>query len=50
LAELGFFVKELNVGWAEWIADELPTHGGRVPRGEIRCTCSDEVGHQLHAP
>ena len=41
-------MKELNTGWAEWQAEELPTHGGEnVPTGTIRCSCSlhaDAVG------
>jgi hypothetical protein len=28
LAEQGFNVKELNVGWQEWTADSLPTEPG----------------------
>jgi hypothetical protein len=43
LAGSGFFVKELNIGWAEWSAHELPTHGGRVAEGELSCGCSDEL-------
>jgi hypothetical protein len=43
LAGLGFFVKELNVGWDEWKNAGLPTHSGRVARGELRCSCSDEL-------
>jgi hypothetical protein len=41
LAGLGFFVKELNVGWREWEEHELPTHAQAVAFGELRCTCSD---------
>jgi hypothetical protein len=40
LAELGFFCKELNVGWAEWVEAKLPAHEGRVERGSVKCTCS----------
>jgi hypothetical protein len=41
LAEHGFFVKELNTGWAEWRAEGLPTHGEpELGAGVIRCTCS----------
>jgi len=40
LAELGFFSKELNIGWAEWVEAKLPTHEGRVERGSVMCTCS----------
>jgi hypothetical protein len=41
LAEYGFFVKELNTGWAEWQAEGLPTHGEpELAGGVIRCTCS----------
>jgi hypothetical protein len=43
LAGLGFFVKELNVGWAEWREAGLPTHSQRVAAGEMRCSCSDEL-------
>jgi len=38
-----FFVKELNVGWEEWVARGLPTHSERVPVGQLRCSCSDEL-------
>jgi hypothetical protein len=41
LAERGFFAQELNIGWDEWVQAKLPTHGERVPRGEIHCSCSD---------
>jgi hypothetical protein len=41
LAEQGFFVKELNTGWAEWQAEGLPTHGEpQIAAGVIRCSCS----------
>ncbi|MFL5313375.1 MAG: hypothetical protein ACJ79H_23320 [Myxococcales bacterium] len=40
MAELGFFCKELNVGWAEWVEAKLPTHEGCVERGSVKCTCS----------
>lgn len=40
LAERGYFAKELNVGWAEWLAEALPTHRERVPKGAIQCSCS----------
>ncbi len=40
MAEKGFFVKELNVGWEEWTTAKFPTHEGRVARGEFRCECS----------
>jgi hypothetical protein len=47
-------VKELNVGWAEWTAAGLPTHGeAPVARGAIRCTCSlhaDLVTAEANAP
>jgi len=50
LAERGFFAQELNIGWEEWSSAKLPTHGERVARGEIRCSCSDplENGASLH--
>jgi hypothetical protein len=32
LAEHGFFVKELNIGWQEWVADNLPVEAGSSPR------------------
>jgi hypothetical protein len=31
LAERGFFVREMNVGWHEWVAEGLP-----VKRAEAR--------------
>jgi hypothetical protein len=41
LAELGFFVKEMNTGWTEWQAAGLPTHGDEhLAAGVIRCGCS----------
>jgi 3-mercaptopyruvate sulfurtransferase SseA len=41
LAEQGFYVKELNTGWAEWQEAGLPTHDHREhPAGELRCSCS----------
>lgn len=40
LAENGFFVKELNVGWKEWQRERLPAHKGSVSEWEMRCTCS----------
>jgi len=40
LAEKGFFVKEMNAGWAEWTEGKLPTHSERVKPGAIRCSCS----------
>jgi len=53
LAEHGFFVKELNTGWAEWQAEGLPTHGEpELAAGVIRCTCSmhsELVAGQSHA-
>jgi hypothetical protein len=43
LAEQGFFVRELNTGWAEWQAESLPTHDARdLAAGTVRCTCSFE--------
>jgi hypothetical protein len=41
LAEQGFFVKEMNAGWAEWLADNSPVHKGAVAEGQLTCTCSD---------
>ncbi|MDW7711459.1 MAG: hypothetical protein SCH98_13385 [Deferrisomatales bacterium] len=38
MAEMGFFAKELNAGWAEWTAAGLPTHQG--PAEGLRCTCA----------
>jgi hypothetical protein len=43
LAEHGFFVQELNIGWDEWQAGGWPTHRARVNPGEIRCSCSDAL-------
>jgi len=40
LAELGFFVKEMNAGWQEWTEAKHPMHSGRVGPGELRCSCS----------
>jgi hypothetical protein len=40
LAENGFFAKEMNAGWAEWTAGDLPTHSARVAKGQVRCECS----------
>jgi hypothetical protein len=40
LAERGFFVKELNVGWKEWAEEKLTAHVGAVAAGEIKCGCS----------
>jgi hypothetical protein len=28
LAERGFLVRELNVGWREWLEERLPTEKG----------------------
>jgi len=50
LAGLGFYVKELNAGWEEWTERGLPTHAERVPVGELRCSCSDELQVAEHAP
>jgi hypothetical protein len=41
LAERGFFVKELNVGWKEWTANKHPTHA--EPAAGIHCSCSKLV-------
>lgn len=46
MAGLGFFAKELNVGWKEWTEDRLPTHKGRADGA--RCTCSDVVDAPEH--
>ncbi len=41
MAEHGFFVREMNSGWAEWVAAGLPTHSDEhLPVGAIRCSCS----------
>jgi hypothetical protein len=41
LAEHGFFVKEMNSGWAEWQEAQLPVHGEHdLSPGVIHCTCS----------
>jgi hypothetical protein len=54
LAEHGFFVKELNTGWAEWQAEGLPTHDDpQLATGVIRCGCSlhaELVAGEGHAP
>jgi len=39
LAEKGFFVKELNVGWKEWTHLRHPTHTG-APTADGKCTCT----------
>jgi len=39
LADKGFFVKELNVGWKEWTHNRHPTHQGKAQDG-FRCECS----------
>jgi len=41
LAERGFFVKELNVGWKEWTGNKHPTHA-ESPVG-AHCSCSKLV-------
>jgi hypothetical protein len=38
LAERGFFVKEMNAGWAEWTAGGNPTESGAAPPGQLRPT------------
>jgi hypothetical protein len=38
LAERGFYAKEMNAGWAEWTADNLPVHEGEADG--LRCSCS----------
>ena len=40
MAERGFFCKEMNAGWADWTAADLPIHAAKVEAGEIRCECS----------
>jgi hypothetical protein len=40
LAKRGFVAGELELGWTEWRDAGLPMHRARVPRGEIRCSCS----------
>ena len=40
LAERGFFVKELNVGWKEWTYNRHPTHKGSAEADGVRCSCS----------
>jgi len=40
LAEQGFFVKEMNAGYAEWTTANGPTHAERVQQDELRCSCS----------
>ena len=41
MAEHGFFARELNTGWREWVAEGLPTHSAEhLSGGAIRCTCS----------
>jgi hypothetical protein len=40
LAERGFFVKELNVGWKEWTYNRHPTHQGQASIENVRCECS----------
>jgi hypothetical protein len=38
LAEHGFFVKEMNVGWKEWTANRHPVHEGKADGA--KCNCS----------
>jgi hypothetical protein len=38
LAEQGFLVKEMNVGWKEWTHNRHPTHEGKLEG--FRCECS----------
>lgn len=38
LSEAGFFVRELNTGWREWLAADHPVH--QAAAGGGRCTCS----------
>ncbi len=41
MAELGFFVRELNTGWAEWSGGGLPAHAdAHLATGAVRCSCS----------
>jgi len=40
LAERGFLVKEMNVGWKEWTYNHHPTHQGTVGADDVRCSCS----------
>jgi hypothetical protein len=41
LAEHGFFVREMNSGWGEWVADGLPQHEHLdLGAGVVRCSCS----------
>jgi hypothetical protein len=40
LAERGFFVKEMNVGWKEWTHNRHPVHQGKPEVDGVRCRCS----------
>ncbi len=41
MAERGFFVREMNTGWAEWSGAGLPAHAdAHLPGGAVRCSCS----------
>jgi len=40
LAERGFFVKELNVGWKEWTYNRHQTHPGPASIENVRGECS----------
>jgi hypothetical protein len=40
LAERGFLVKELNVGWREWTYNRHPTHQGDADG--FRCQCDKQ--------
>jgi hypothetical protein len=40
LAERGFFVKEMNIGWKEWTFNRHPVHKGNADIDGIRCSCS----------
>jgi len=36
------FAREANAGWAEWLADKLPTHSATTVTG-FACACSDKL-------
>jgi len=36
LAERDFLVKEMNVGWHEWVKEGLPTEKGRAAEASAR--------------
>lgn len=40
LAEQGFLVREMNVGWKEWTHNRHPVHKGSADANGLLCSCS----------